>query len=110
MEEGGSHVVPLLAVSAESLDVAKEVTKHIERGFAGVAEADFADAFKAELLVLGVAGIGEAIGAEKKGVPGKSCTDNSSYGTAGKSPGGRPATWRAVDSEPRRKSGRACRR
>src|SRR5579862_5425943 len=70
-EIGGGHVVPLFAAGGESLNGCKEMAEEIERGFAGMAAADVADAVDGKFLVLGIARVGEAVGEKKERIAGQ---------------------------------------
>jgi hypothetical protein len=66
----GSPVVRLLAVGIEILNSRKEMAQQIQGRFAGLAAADFLDAFYAEVLVVDIARVAQAIGEKKERITG----------------------------------------
>lgn len=61
MEVSGGHVVRPLAAGGEILNRSGKLPQQVNRGFAGAAATDVQDAIHSKLLVLGIAGVAEAV-------------------------------------------------
>src|ERR1700740_3134823 len=70
VEDGGGHVIPLAAFACEFLKGGEDMAEKIERRLARVAAANFLKAFEAELLIVEIACLRQAIRAEKQGIAG----------------------------------------
>jgi len=64
----GSHIVPLTAIPGKSGQIVKDVAEKIEGRRRGMAVTEGFEALQPELLVVGVAGVGKAVGAEEQAI------------------------------------------
>jgi hypothetical protein len=70
VKNGGGHVVPLLAMPGEGFQCGESVVEEMKGRFLGVGAAQLPNAFDSEILVIGIAGVGQAIGAKKDRIAG----------------------------------------
>jgi len=68
MEDRGGHIVPLAALRGELFQALEGVAKKVERSIRGMEAKQISQAFRAELMIVKIAGLGQAIGAKDDGV------------------------------------------
>jgi hypothetical protein len=105
VEDRCGDVIPLLAAAGQRFECGEGVSEKIDGRFRGVAVADIQNALQAELLIANVAGLREAITAEKDGVAGLQLKREFVIRDTGQETGGIPALSRTRHSWSRRRKG-----